>query len=362
MASPPVSHARLFGIDLAPWPGQWRAAVALALNWPVFRALIPPAWVALRQADGRVSTWRLWHGEASRVPGAKATPRFEAVELARDEVLERTLSLPPLAPADLAEAVRLEVASITPFPPGQTVAGYRVETLAPGRVRVDLALTARQRIENCLRQHGQAGAAASAPEVWVLPPGGAEGGQRLRPIVMPGQGEARRLQATRRGLRGRLFLLAALVALCLALAVTPTLLQRVRALQAQRAFDALNAQVAPQLKQREAMHQQEARLQSLRGLIGDQLALVPVLGLLTQAVPDGAWLNSLRVEGGKVVASGYADDTAALVQRLGAQPGVKSVRLPTPAVRHNSATKESFTIEVAFDPAVYGLTRQEGAP
>lgn len=366
MASSEISHTRLFGLDLAKWPGQWRAAAALALNWPAFRALTPPAWVALRQLDGRVSTWRLSHGEASLAPDAKATARFQAVELARDEVLERTLSLPALAAADLAEAVRLEVEAATPFPPGQTVAGHRVEAAAPGQVRVDVALTSRQRIENALLRHRQSGGAAGnaghPPEVWVLPPGSANRGEpsHLRPIVMPGYGEDRRTKAVSQGLRGRVLLLAAVLLLGLALAVTPMLLQRARALQAQRAFDALNAQVAPQLKQREALHQQEARLQSLQGLIGQQLALVPVLGLLTQAVPDSAWLNSLRVEGGKVIASGYADDTAALLQRLGAQPGVKSVRLPTPAVRHNSATKESFTIEMEFDPARYGLTRKGG--
>ena len=79
--------------------------------------------------------------------------------------------------------------------------------------------------------------------------------------------------------------------------------------------------------------------------------------MLTRALPDGAWLTALRTEGGKLVLNGNADDAAALVQRLAAQPGVHDVRLASPATRGFGATKETFIIELQLDAHRYGLAR-----
>ena len=89
----------------------------------------------------------------------------------------------------------------------------------------------------------------------------------------------------------------------------------------------------------------------------DQAAPLLVLDLLTRVLPDTAWLHSVQLEGAKLTVSGDADDTAALVQRLGAQPGVHGVRLPSPVTRSPGAAKEAFVIEMELDPARYGLVR-----
>jgi hypothetical protein len=68
----------------------------------------------------------------------------------------------------------------------------------------------------------------------------------------------------------------------------------------------------------------------------------------------------LRVEGNKLLFSGSADDAAALVQRLASQPGARDVRLTSPAIRGQGASKETFTIEMNLDASHYGLTRSEG--
>ena len=158
---------------------------------------------------------------------------------------------------------------------------------------------------------------------------------------------------------GLLLLAGALLA---ALAITPVLRERARAIAANQAFDVLRAEVAPQLAQREALQHRADQLGKLRQQVHDQAAPLLTLELLTRLLPDSAWLHSVQIEGAKVTLSGDADDTAALVQRLSAQQGVHGVRLPSPVTRSPGAAKEAFVIEMELDPAQYGLVRGGVAP
>ena len=344
-----TDSSQFFGMDLAQWPRQWQAAGALLLEWPLLRQLVPQTPIALRHADGHVSHWALARGQALPARGAQAGAPVPAFALPPDRVLERRLTLPPLAPADVAQAVQLEVALASPFGAEQTVFGHSVRRLDQGVLRVDIAITSRQQIEQALQAAGFS--PAQPPEVWVVQ---GAAGAALHPIVLHGFGEGTRERAVRQGLRRRLGLLALALALLAALVVTPTALMRARAQQAQRSFAALQKEAAPQLAQREALMQRLERLKAVGGLLGEQLAMPPVLDMLTRAVPDGAWLTSLRAEGNKLVLNGRADDAAALVQRLAAQPGVHDVRLASPATRDAGAAKDTFIIELKLDARRYG--------
>lgn len=359
MALAPSSDPRLFGIDLGQWLRQWQSAAALLLAHPALGALTPAVRVRLHQASGQRTLWSVKNGEAEPLPASAGAPQAEAIELPREEALERTLTLPALPQADLDEAVQLEVQAITPFKPEQTVAGYRSAPLGDGRVRVDLALTSHQRLDALLLQHAR----VSRPEVWVLPAGGhavsAAGGAQ-RPICMPSDGARVRKALTARGRRLRLALLALALLLLLALAVTPTLQLRQRAIAAQSAYAAMSAQAAPQMAAREALQQQADRLAQLQQATGPQLRLVPALALLAEAMPSSAWISNLRTEGEKVFISGFAEDAAALVQRLSRQDGIHSARLSSPAIRNANAKQESFTIEVEFAPALQRLSPAGG--
>jgi general secretion pathway protein L len=359
MALTTTDNSRFFGMDFSQWPRQWQAAGALLLEWPGLRWLAPAVRVRLRHADGRTSDWNVTQGLATPIPpGQTGVAVAQAIELPADRALERRLMLPPLAPADLAQAVQLEVASASPFGPEQTVSGHAAAPAQDGVRRVDVAITSRQQVEQTLQQ--AAASVGPAPEVWVLPASGALGvvsGGALRPVVLQGFGEGARQRAARRGLTLRLALLALALALLGGLAVTPTALLRLRAQQAWRGLDDIQRQAAPQIAEREALMQRVERLQAIRQIMDGQLALPPVLDMLTRTVPDGAWLTQLRVEGDKVVLNGSADDATALVQKLAAQPGVRDARQPSPAVRARGAAKETFVIEMHLDAAHYGLAR-----
>jgi general secretion pathway protein L len=362
MALTSADHSRFFGMDLSQWPRQWQAAGALLPGLPGLGWLAPAVRVRLRHADGRRSVWDMVRGVAT--PARADDVQAQAIELPLDGVLERRLMLPPLAPADLAQAVQFEVASASPFGAGQTVFGYAAAPPRDGVCRVDVAITSRQQVELVL-QAATSDSAGVTPEVWVLP--SAEAGLAgafdapLRPVVLQGFGEGARQHLARRGLRLRLGLLALVLALLGALLVTPTALLYQRARQAEQSFAALQRRAAPQIAQREALMQRVERLQAVGHVMEGQLALPPVLDMLSRAIPDGAWLSQLRLEGNKLVLNGSADDATALVQRLAAQPGARDVRLASPATRGIGASKESFIIEMNLDAAGrYGLARRAG--
>ena len=353
----PAAPHRSVGLDPAQWPRQWQAAGALLLGWPLLRRLLPRLPVQLHQVGGATSHWLLVRDTARPAPGPAAGAPIRALRLPAERVLERQLTLPPLAAADVGQAVQLDVAAASPFGAEHTVWGFSARRVDGERLRVDAAITSRQQVEQALHEAGLAG--QPWPEIWVLPAAPA-GQDAVRPIVLRGFGEGVRQQRVRRGLTQRLGLVALALALLAALAVTPTALQRARARQAQQSFAALQREAAPQLAQREAMVRELERLQRVGQLLDQQLAMPPVLDLLTRAVPDGAWLTGMRVEGNKLVLHGQADDAAALVQRLAAQPGAHDVRLASPATRSAGAAKEIFIIELKLDARRYGPVREGG--
>ena len=355
MAFTTTPSGTFLGLDAGQWPRQWRAAAERLFAWPALGWLRPAVRVQLRHLDGSASTWDMAHGVATPAQAAADPAAATAVELPFSRVLERRLLLPPLAAAELAQAVQLEVAGASPFSAEQTVFGFVAHPAADKLTRVDLVITSRQEVEQALRQ---AGASVEAPpEVWVLPADARVGHGAVRPIVLSGYGEGQRHRMEQQGTAARVGLLLLALALLAGLALTPTLMLRQRSIQAQQSFEALQRQAAPQMAQREAMMQRLERLQAIDKLLLQQLALPPVLDMLTRALPDGAWLTALRAEGVKLVLNGQADDAAALVQRLAAEPGVHDVRLASPATRGAGAAKETFIIELQLDPRRYGLAR-----
>ena len=348
-------NRRFFGLDLSQWPHQWRAAGRVLATLPVFVRLAPTVRLALWQADGRVTHWQVAR-DAARIDRTAAADAAWALELEHSRVLERRLALPPLAAADLAQAVALNVASNSPFPAEQTVYGHAEQ--ADGRVSV--AITSRAQVDQAQAQASAAGwQPRGEPEVWVIPSAAslATDNDTLRPIIIHGYGEVARARLAARGF-GRHLALALLAALLLAaLLVTPTAFTRARAHQAMEAQEALQRQARPQIGTHEALLARIGQMQALRDLIGQQVALPPALDMITRAVPDGAWLTALRMEGAKLTLTGSADDAAALVQRLAQQPGVRDARLASPAMRPMGASKENFIIELQLDPTRYGLVQ-----
>lgn len=354
MSSQSSSATSLFGLDLAKWPSQWREAGEFLLGLPLLRGLNPGVYVRLIQPGAAPSDWLLRHGHALRVAALpKAVSPVEAFALSRDSVLERRLRLPRLAAADLQHAVELEVAGISPFPADDTVFGFVALPAADGADQVDVVIASRAQVTAAMRQDGAL--APDQAEVWVTPDASQTATGDFAPLILRGFGESRREALVARGRRRSLGWVLLAVLLLAGILLTPTLFARQRAIQAQAAFDDLQRRAAPQMAQRQAAVERADVLRNVGEIVREQLALAPLLNMLTTAVPDGAWLTSLRLEGRKLVLNGNADDAAALVQRLASQPGVSDVRLASPATRAPGDSKERFIIELTADPARYGV-------
>jgi len=322
---------RLFGIDLAAVPGYLRDGWAEALRWPALRWLTPDDAVRVFHADGTESVRQ---GVSARRIAAPARVRFAAVELAEDSLLRRSLVLPRLTEEELRQAVELDARSASPFPEDELLWGYDVER--GDRLRVEIALTSRPLIEQQLAALGPR-LGGVQPEAWV-------GGER--PFVIPGYGEPARLARARR-MRLALFgLLAATAVLLAALAMTPTLQLRERALEAIRKSEELARTVKPQAQMRDEL----ARLGDQVRLLGKASEqgqdVVALIDQITRQLPDDATLTRLEITGGATVRIiGQAENAAQLLQTLGANPAFRDVRAPSGIAKAPAGSKEGFTIE-----------------
>jgi general secretion pathway protein L len=329
------SSLRLFGLDLSVAPGYLRDGWAEALRWPVFRWLTPDDAVRVLHADGSESVRQ---GVSARPSSAPAPARFVAVELAEDTLLRRSLVLPRLTEEELQQAVDLDVRTASPFPTEEVVWGFDVER--GDTLRVEIALTSRQLIERQIEAlRPRLGGAL--PEVWA---GGA------RPFVIPGHGEGARLARARRKRLALFALLSAAAVLLAAIAATPTLQLRERALDAVRRSEELSRAVRPQVQMRDELAQVGEQVRLLGKASEPRQDVVALIDQITHELPDDVVLNRLEIVGGVAKIMGQADNAAQLLQRLGANPAFREVRAPTGITRAPAGSKEGFSIEFRVEP------------
>lgn len=320
----------------------------LAQPWRELQRIPPFAWlspepaVCVLQADGGAS---LWTGNQRRSASARdaAAAAFTAVELAADEVLECRIKLPPMPAADRQDALALEVRMASPFEPADLVWGWRDAGPAAEATQAIAVLASRRAVQARLAAAADRIGRRGPPEVWAFDAQG-------RPVVLQGFGEAAR---RRHGARGRAWgwtLLVTALLLGGAVLVTPTVQLKLRAMQAARAYQDVERQLAPVLAQREALVKAQAQQSALRELMAERVEPLAVLDLMTQAVPDDSFLQRLQVQGAKVTLTGQTPNTAALMNKLSGQPLVRDVRSPTASVRSMTAGRENFSIELTLQP------------
>lgn len=334
---------RLFGLDLRELWLDMRKPWQQVHQWPLLAWLTPVLPVRLLQANGEESVWQ-GGTRPLAAPGAKelATP-FVALELPDSLVLRRGMTVPAMSDAQTLEAVALDVQTANPFGADDLVWGFSRRPLSQGLVRVETALLSRRQLDNHLKSQRARWKEGALPELWVL------AGDNP-PIVLAGFGEAaraRRIAARRR--TGYGLLLLALLVLG-AIALTPTLQLRARAIEAVNAYTDLHHRTAPLARQREALVTTTDRLAVVSELVSGGVDPLTVMDLLTQALPDDTSLLNLQLQGLKVTMAGQTTNAAALMQHLSAQPGVRDVRAPSAATKPLGVTKESFSIEFMLDP------------
>lgn len=335
---------QLFGLDLARFWSDFRATWQRAHHWPLLAWLTPDAPVRVLRADGTEAVW-----DGVRLVGMdhSPSPQFVAIEVPVDSLLHRSLSLPAMSDEQVAQAVALEITTISPFPVADLLWGHVVHVRPEGRLLVDAVLASRKQVQGFLDQQ-QERLKDSGAEVWAFSEAGS-------PIAFPGWGEARRSRHA--ALRRRIGYGLGLGAMLLvgAMAVTPVAQLRLRAIEAAVGYSELQSRAMPVVAQREAFLQAIERAELLREVLAEQTDGLRLLEMLTQVLSDDTSLQSMDVKGLKVRITGLTANAAALMQQLGQQAGIKDVRAPVAAMRNPGATLDSFNIEFQLDPAVWSV-------
>ncbi|AVP58855.1 PilN domain-containing protein [Pulveribacter suum] len=341
-----TADARFLGIDIRAGMRELRQAWAHAQRVAPLSWLTPDIPVMLLHADGGQSWWRGLVRSAGA--GNPPKPACVALELPEDLLLRRTLVLPAMSEVDASSAVALQVQAMSPFPGPDLVWGCSIQSGTDGTRQVDLALASRGQVAQYLEAQAPRLGTHATPEVWAV---GAD-----YPIVFAGYGESVRHARERRGRHIRYALLALAVVLASALALTPTLQLRARALQAVGAYDDLARRTAAPVRERERLMHSVEKLDVLSEMLAGRIEPLRVIDRLTKVLPDDTALQGLTLKGQKVTIHGLTANASSLMRSLGEQPGVRDVHAPSPAMRVGGPeSKENFVIEFTLDPQEFGV-------
>ena len=342
-----TSDNRFFGLDLKALQHDLGKAWRNLRHAPALAWLTPALSIRLLQADGAESLWRASEAAPQRDPrGHARNVRFVAVELPEELLLRRSLAMPVMSAVAVAEAVALDVRSSSPFAAGDLAWGFSSSATGQRGLQVDIVLASRKQIAQHLQNlQGKLPSAAQA-EVWALAPG-------RQPMVLAGFGEIQRNRAVARGRRASYALLGLAALFLIAIAITPTLQLRQRAIEAVNSFDALSQRTAPLIRQREALVQADGQLAVLHDILNERVDPLRAMELLTQALPDDTSIYTLRMQGNKVSMTGQTGNAAALMQLLSAHPALRDVRAPSAAMRPPGTTKDTFNIELMIDAQAF---------
>ena len=320
---------------LAAWRGM--------LEWPVLSWLWTKLAVRLWLPGGACVLSRNIHLAPIHDEKGTRTARFEAVLLPESLLLRRELSLPMLQSQDLTAALVLEVQSLNPFDPGDVVWAHEAVPQDGRALKVHMLLSSRKLIA----QHIEAvhpKLKTLPPEVWVSSGGG------VGFAMLAGFGEARRL---RHGIAWRwvsALLVMLVLALIVAMAVTPSVQLYLRTLQVHQAMALLNQKAAPVVMQRESLTRTTDLINGLAETMGKPVQPLQVVKLVTDTLPDDTYLWTLQVNGAKVNMTGQTVNASVLMKQLDATPGMSNVIAPTPASKSAGAPREQFAIDFTFSP------------
>jgi general secretion pathway protein L len=280
-----------------------------------------PAGVLLMRQSGIETILRPIGDQGEAAP---SLPRI--LRLPAGTVLSRDLALPLAAARDLHTVVAYEMTRLTPLTADELLWGISQVTPDRARERVTLRLSivSRSQVEPLLAALARLG----------LHPGSIEAERGSIP-----------LDAARR--RGQLSLPKLWAWSCAGLAVcciiTPFLRQQMaldavdRVIAAHQAVADLGESLRRRIAIANSSHAAIARARQA----GDALQ---VLATLTDALPDGTWLNDLSLSGGDVSMDGQSDNAAKLIGLLAAIPALRAPSFTAPVTRSADDKSDQFSL------------------
>jgi len=280
-----------------------------------------PSGTLLLRQNGVETSWRPFPGEGEALPRLPMSLRLPA-----GTVLSRDVALPLAAARDLHTVVAYEMTRLTPLTADELLWGLSDvrHNRAHEMVTLRLSIVSRGQVETLLAALARLGLRPGRIE--------AEGGSiplatmRRRGWLSPGH-----LWAWSCGI------------LAVGCIVTPFLRQQM----ALSAADRVIAAHQPAMDLAEALRGRIAIANSSRAAIararqtGDALQ---VLAALTDALPDGTWLDDLSLSGGDLSIDGQSDNAAKLIGLLAAMPALRGPSFTAPVTRSADNKSDQFSL------------------
>ena len=253
-------------------------------------------------------------------------------------MLIREATLPAAALGGLDRVLRYEMDRLTPFGPDDVYFSHRLLSVDRARstLQVELAVLPRARVLPILDRLTYAGA---RPDVLEAP--GPDGLVRRIGITTR---DAAKLARDR--------LLTRLTAmLCGALAVAVVAVPLLRQSLALAEVEAQISLLRPRVDQVETLRKRIAASTAGAGKIAAARtqagAVLEILAVLTQTVPDDTWLTNLSLRQRSLVLEGHSAAATKLLAAIGAQPRFRDPSFAAPVLRAENGG-EVFTVRTEF--------------
>lgn len=269
------------------------------------------------------------------------TAQAHAYLLPAERCLLRKLKVPAEAEAALADYISLEVSSSSPFPAEETRYGWKVVSRAHGMVHLVLIITSHRLISQTLAEQSSR-PETSAHEIWAEYEHGY--------IEIRGYAESIRYRRNQRRLAWLGAKVAFLFGLLLAMSLLPTAFKRLEMQRVNQQYMEVESRAAQAVALREQLVANNNLVAGLQALPATRLDVLEQLERLTRNLPDDVHLMSTEITPLTIRISGLADDAAALMQALNADPAYTRVTAPAAISINRRTGKEQFTLEITLKP------------
>lgn len=272
-------------------------------------------------------------------PGARV-PELEGrpveLRLPPQIALRKTLTLPAAAAENLRQVVTFEMDRETPF----RAEDVRFDALVTGRsdrqLTVEILVVPRLAAEQAVAAARQLGVAVTRLTVALADGSGTRFDLRT-PEERPAQRRPSRL------------LIGIVAGLAVPVLALPVLVNAWTAAQLAERTAAVQQRAALALRLRDELEQRQGGGSALDRRKERTPPAIALLAELTRRLPDGVWLDQLRLSQGEVRLYGYAPASAELIALLEASPLLEKVRFETGVMQDPLRKRERFQIVTAVE-------------
>lgn len=258
---------------------------------------------------------------------AGAIHGFAVLRLPPEMTLHRQLVLPAKSVRHLKTAIGFEIDRLTPFDSRELFWSISGVTREGRNLRLTLSVVPRLVVEPLLAGLRQMNLSPAVVETGFG-------------YISLGQRGTRSAHPRRNALAG------ACCAMALLLAGLPLLQQQCQLHQLDRQLAALQ----PARQALVLLHRQLAKLDAVQAIAacsGQAADPVEALAMLTDALPNGTWLNNLAITANQITLAGQSDDAARLISALADAPGFSDPRFIGPITANTDGTT-MFSIEASI--------------